>query len=158
MRKNDDSALPPLTPEEIDRLNRGQEDSFWTERHDRRQELEGRWNFIRSRRPPREGVQPKCEHKTVDERECTYRRAEGATSYRARLPHYCRFHLLVDHAVSLAVLLRGDPEAITQDFAVGCIGLLVEERSRGGPTAVEAQAALVAICDALLEWRGAEQR
>jgi hypothetical protein len=50
------------------------------------------------------------------------------------------------------LLLRDDPEKISEHYAVGCLRLLVEERLRGEARAQEAQEALKSLCDALLAW------
>jgi hypothetical protein len=58
----------------------------------------------------------------------------------------------VDFVETLAPLLKGDPEAITEPFAVGCLAKLIDERLAGGPRAAEAQVAIAALCEALLAW------
>lgn len=138
-----------IAPKGTDRPGYGEEKIGWDERRARREELRGRWNFIRSRPPDQEGAAPQCFHMTEDVRRCTYQCTPGTASYRAPLPPYCRFHLLVDYVGVLAPLLKGDPEAITEDFSIGCLGMLVNERLQGGPRAEEAHTAIVAICEEL---------
>jgi hypothetical protein len=141
---------PELTPEEQVRMDRTKEEAYWAERRDRIQQLEARWNFISSRAISDEGRGPRCEHVQHGQR-CTRPRVAGATQL-APLPLRCRFHLATEFADELALLLRDDPEQIVSRFAVGCLGLLVDERLRGGPRAEEAQGALRKICEALLAW------
>lgn len=156
MQHQQDGSQPLLSPEETEYVRRRQEEGYWVERHDRILDLETRWAFIRSRSPDREGPGLQCQH-VADGRTCTRHRAAGASQF-AHLPLHCRFHLLKDFAGDLALLLREDPEKVSEHYSIGCLRLLMEERLHGGPTAQEAQEALKAICDALLNWPPAGQR
>ncbi|MBI3014069.1 MAG: hypothetical protein HYY65_03155 [Candidatus Tectomicrobia bacterium] len=129
---------------------RQKEESFWVQRHDTRRELQRLWNIVAFQPTRREGRGRRCGHVSNGE-QCTYLRVASSTQ-RAPIPPWCRFHLATMLAEELAPLLKGDPEAITEDFAVGCLEALVDERLRGGPTAQEAQEALRVLCNALLAW------
>jgi hypothetical protein len=120
--------------------------TFWVNRHDLDEDLIGRWNFIRSRIPGEKGAGPRCEHDGPVQ-QCTNPRASGSD-----VP-FCHFHLATEFAIDLAALLKGDAEKIAAPYAVGCLRLLVDERERNGPSALEAQDALKVICCGLLDWR-----
>lgn len=136
------------TPQDQRKLGQHQgEIASWVERKDRIADLKKRWAFIASRPPDMEGKKRRCDHE-VNGLRCAYPRAAG-TGHRAPLPLFCRLHLSVDFAEDLALLLQDDPEAISKKFFVGCLRMLVEERSRS--RGVEAQTALKRVCDALVE-------
>ncbi len=141
------------TPQDQGKLGQHQgEMLFWDERGDSIAWLQGMWNFISSRQRDRDGRGPRCQHEDRERgHRCTFPRAAGASPL-ARVPPYCWFHLMIDFAQELTALVKGDPEQIGAPFSVGCILLLVEERSLNESTAPEAHEALSGICDALMEW------